>query len=65
VKNLRDRAISFFIVAVLLTGCFTCATRKRDGCICRDGTNSSAIGSGACSWHGGVRHWTYLYWWEW
>ncbi len=30
---------------------------QRRGAICRDGTTSSATGSGACSWHGGVDHW--------
>ena len=29
----------------------------RYGAICKDGTRSSATGSGACSWHGGVRSW--------
>jgi hypothetical protein len=31
----------------------------RIGAVCWDGTSSSATGSGACSWHGGVRRWTY------
>ena len=29
----------------------------RTGAICRDGWRSSATGSGACSWHGGVSKW--------
>ena len=29
----------------------------RVGAICSDGWHSSATGSGACSWHGGVREW--------
>ncbi len=29
----------------------------RSGAICKDGTKSSATGSGACSSHGGVRSW--------
>ena len=29
----------------------------RVGAICRDGSESSATGSGACSHHGGVDHW--------
>jgi len=29
------------------------------GAICGDGTRSSAIGRGACSWHGGVAEWLY------
>ncbi len=31
----------------------------RTGAVCNDGTPSSATGSGACSHHGGVNHWTY------
>lgn len=31
----------------------------RTGAVCRDGWNSSATGSGACSHHGGVAYWTY------
>lgn len=31
----------------------------RTGATCRDGSHSSATGSGACSWHGGVRYWLY------
>ena len=29
----------------------------RSGAICKDGSSSSATGSGACSNHGGVDHW--------
>jgi hypothetical protein len=31
----------------------------RIGAVCRDGTSSSATGSGACSHHGGVAYWVY------
>ena len=31
----------------------------RTGAMCRDGWVSSATGSGACSWHGGVDYWLY------
>jgi len=31
----------------------------RIGAVCNDGTQSSATGSGACSWHGGVACWLY------
>lgn len=31
----------------------------RIGAICRDGTRSTATGSGACSHHGGVASWIY------
>jgi hypothetical protein len=29
----------------------------RMGCICKDGTKSTAIGRGACSKHKGVNYW--------
>jgi hypothetical protein len=35
------------------------ADKVRTGCICRDGTESTATGRGACSHHGGVDHWLY------
>ena len=34
-------------------------SRYRVGAICRDGTQSSATGRGACSHHGGVAQWIY------
>lgn len=34
-----------------------CAPENRTGAVCKDGTTSSATGSGACSGHGGVDHW--------
>lgn len=30
---------------------------QKVGCMCNDGTQSTATGSGACSGHGGVKHW--------
>lgn len=33
--------------------------KRRVGAICKDGTYSSATGSGACSHHGGVAYWIY------
>jgi len=35
------------------------ARHYRIGARCRDGWRSSATGSGACSWHGGVAEWLY------
>jgi hypothetical protein len=29
----------------------------RTGAVCKDGTTTTATGSGACSSHGGVDHW--------
>jgi hypothetical protein len=63
--SLGSRFLTFLFICLALTGCFTCATRKRSGCHCWDGTNSSARGSGACSWHGGVMYWEHTYWWDW
>ena len=37
----------------------TSQSNRRTGAICNDGWRSSATGSGACSWHGGVAYWTY------
>ena len=33
--------------------------RHRIGAVCKDGTTSTATGSGACSHHGGVSCWQY------
>jgi len=33
--------------------------KVRVGAVCNDGTISQAIGSGACSYHGGVAYWLY------
>lgn len=33
--------------------------RHRIGALCKDGTESTATGSGACSHHGGVSCWRY------
>lgn len=35
------------------------AGRHRIGAMCKDGTTSTATGSGACSHHGGVSCWLY------
>lgn len=32
---------------------------KRIGAVCKDGTKSTATGTGACSKHGGVSYWLY------
>ena len=34
-------------------------TEVRVGAVCNDGWVSTATGSGACSWHGGVAYWLY------
>lgn len=35
------------------------AQHVRTGCVCNDGTRSTATGRGACSHHGGVKYWLY------
>ena len=34
-----------------------CPSKMRTGALCNDGTSSDAMGSGACSSHGGVACW--------
>lgn len=34
-----------------------CPPSDRIGAVCKDGTSSTATGSGACSHHGGVDYW--------
>ncbi len=51
-------------VIIVFGGCVTYGTRQRTGCNCRDGTESSATGQGACSHHDGVSYWHYKYWWD-
>jgi len=34
-----------------------CPSSLRVGALCKDGTTSTAIGRGACSYHGGVNYW--------
>jgi len=58
------------IIILLSTFLFSCSSDndnpvdssssgERIGAVCRDGTTSTATGSGACSHHGGVDHWIY------
>jgi len=63
-RDIRNKFINFILVSALLTGCFTCVTRKRAGARCWDGWESGATGRGACSHHGGVMYWRYEYWWN-
>ena len=44
--------VVFFAISLSPEGYY-----RRTGAICEDGTFSAATGSGACSWHGGVREW--------
>ncbi len=63
-KNQDNGSTTFIFLALFMLIFLTCGTRKRDGAKCWDGTRSYATGRGACSHHGGVRNWTYEYWWE-
>lgn len=62
-KNGGSKFVKFIVTGLIILTFFTCASRHRVGCHCWDGTESYAIGSGACSHHGGVMHWKYEYWW--
>ena len=55
------RKIFFILTAILLMSLnsYENSTDPGDrvGAVCKDGTTSTATGSGACSHHGGVDHW--------
>jgi hypothetical protein len=53
-----------FLLILVAIGFFSCSKddcqsdpSKRSGAKCKDGTTTSATGSGACSGHGGVSVW--------
>jgi hypothetical protein len=45
--------------AMAFSGSAAQGDRHRIGAVCKDGTTSTATGSGACSHHGGVSCWQY------
>ena len=48
------------IISLFFNSCHTTEPEgERTGAVCKDGTTTSATGSGACSHHGGVDYWTY------
>jgi hypothetical protein len=54
--------ILYLIALLPLSSCekeYSCdgTHTNRIGAICNDGSKSNAIGSGACSNHGGVKYW--------
>ena len=49
-------------VLLILGNIATCATSRKVGADCCDGTSTTATSSGACSGHGGVRNWRKHYW---
>jgi hypothetical protein len=63
-NNFGAKFIVLLVGILIAFTLFTCESRQRIGAKCRDGTSSSAIGSGACSHHKGVKYWKYKYWWE-
>jgi len=55
--------VGIVVIPLLIVGNIaTCATAKRVGADCCDGTSTTATSSGACSGHGGVRNWRKHYW---
>ena len=51
------------IVSVLVS-LYTHLSKTRIGAICDDGSKSSSVDSGTCSYHGGVDEWIFKYWYE-
>jgi len=63
----RTKTISIsksILILFVIMSLITCASRKRIGAKCYDGTNSYSTSSGTCSHHGGVKNWKYEYWWD-
>src|ERR1019366_7109596 len=60
-KRAAWRALFAIVLASAMAfgGSAAQTTRHRIGATCKDGTNSTATGSGACSHHGGVSCWQY------
>ena len=62
IKNLyllNTKKMKQKIFFLLLIGLLSCGNKKRIGAVCKDGSRSKAISSGACSHHGGVDYWIY------
>ncbi len=55
---------SLVCVVGLLISIYTHISKKRIGATCEDGSKSSSVGQGTCSYHGGVDQWAYEYWYE-
>ncbi len=54
--------LTLLVLYVMVGNLATCASKKRIGAECCDGTISNATGEGACSNHDGVRRWRHTYW---
>jgi len=63
-RNSLYKLVAIAGLVLFIVFVFSMCTRQRVGCHCWDGTESSATGSGACSWHRGVMYWKHKYWWE-
>ncbi len=61
IKQAAGRVLFIIVLASAMAfgGSAAQTTRHRIGAICKDGTTSTATGSGACSHHGGVSCWQY------
>ena len=52
----------FLLLSLFVSNCDKSSdpvSGERRGAVCKDGTTTTATGSGACSHHGGVDHWLY------
>ncbi len=55
---MRLRRITITLTGIVLFGGTALAVTPASATYCEDGTYSSSVGSGTCSWHGGVDEWT-------
>ncbi len=55
---MRIRRITVALAGIALLGGTALAVTPASATYCEDGTYSSSVGSGTCSWHGGVDEWT-------
>jgi len=58
---MRIRRITVALAGIALLGGTALAVTPASATYCEDGTYSSSVGSGTCSWHGGVDEWTPCY----
>ena len=56
--TMRIRRITVALAGIALLGGTALAVTPASATYCEDGTYSSSVGSGTCSWHGGVDEWT-------
>ena len=58
------RIIVSSAIVLFIGGLITEKTKVYTCTICNDGSISHSVGRGTCSWHRGIDHYEYRYWWE-